>query len=84
MGVMSCDRQGCNNIMCDRLILRNSRYICNDCFQELLLSKSEWPKDITVVDVVEQIKLFMDTEPGTHKMLNQDEIDEEFRRQTGD
>ena len=34
MGVMSCSRNGCENIMCDRLS-KKFGYICNDCFIEL-------------------------------------------------
>lgn len=35
MGVLSCDRRGCQNIMCDRLN-PTFGYICNDCFNELV------------------------------------------------
>jgi len=35
MGVLSCDRTGCTNIMCDRYS-HTYGYICNDCFKELL------------------------------------------------
>ena len=37
MSVMSCNRKGCENIMCTK----HSHvygYICNECFEELLLS----------------------------------------------
>jgi hypothetical protein len=34
MGVMQCDRKGCNNILCYRYSKKYG-YICNDCFQEL-------------------------------------------------
>jgi len=39
MGVLACDREGCTNIMCDRL---NDMYgyICNECFEELVNSGS--------------------------------------------
>ena len=39
MGVMACDRRGCEHIMCDRVILNGSRYICEDCFTELVIAK---------------------------------------------
>jgi len=32
MGVLACDREGCENIMCDNFI--KGRYICNDCLNE--------------------------------------------------
>lgn len=35
MGVLACDRQGCENIMCDRYH-HEYGYICNECFSELL------------------------------------------------
>lgn len=37
MGVMSCSRKNCENIMCDRYST-GAGYICNDCFDELLIS----------------------------------------------
>jgi hypothetical protein len=40
MGVLSCDRNGCNNIMCDRHS-REYGYICSECFDELIESGSE-------------------------------------------
>jgi len=35
MSVMSCNRKGCENILCDRYSKKYG-YICNDCFSELL------------------------------------------------
>lgn len=35
MGVMSCDRLGCENIMCDSYSSEYG-YICSDCFNELV------------------------------------------------
>ena len=37
MGVLECDRIGCENIMCDRYS-HEYGYICNDCFDEMVLS----------------------------------------------
>ncbi len=34
MGVLACDRKGCENIMCDRYSNRVG-YICEECFSEL-------------------------------------------------
>lgn len=34
MGVMSCCRKDCHNIMCDNYI-RNIGYLCNECLDEL-------------------------------------------------
>lgn len=35
MGAMYCDRNGCENAMCDRLIDARM-YICDECFDELV------------------------------------------------
>lgn len=35
MGVLSCDRLGCQNIMCNRLSHKYG-YICDECFEELI------------------------------------------------
>ena len=51
MGVMACDRNGCENILCDRYSHRYG-YICNDCYDELVDSEMEIsefmesPKDV--------------------------------------
>jgi hypothetical protein len=37
MGVLSCDRKGCKNIMCNRHSHKYG-YICYECFEELLQS----------------------------------------------
>lgn len=62
MGVMACDREGCQNIMCERLILRGRFYICSDCWGELceykqrLLGANTAPEDLET-----KIKDFMYT-----------------------
>ena len=38
--MMSCDRSGCDNIMCDRYS-REYGYICYECFEELVESGPE-------------------------------------------
>ena len=35
MGVMECDRRGCESVMCNRHS-HTYGYICNDCFNELV------------------------------------------------
>ena len=45
MGVLACDRNGCKNIMCDRLS-ENYGYICHECFDELI--KSGFSTDIAI------------------------------------
>lgn len=34
MGVMACDRQSCENIMCDHYSSEHG-YVCHDCLSEL-------------------------------------------------
>lgn len=36
MGVLSCDRKDCANIMCDRFSYSRNEYICDRCFNELV------------------------------------------------
>ncbi len=35
MSVLACDRNGCENIMCDRLSEKHG-YICPECLEELV------------------------------------------------
>ena len=35
MGVMACDREGCESVMCRRLSDKYG-YLCDDCFRELV------------------------------------------------
>jgi len=36
MGVLTCDRDGCPNIMCNLMSTCRRWYICDDCFEELV------------------------------------------------
>lgn len=65
MGVLSCDRTGCANIMCDNLSYRYG-YICNEC-------KCELSKLSPSTDIEE----FMLT---TKEYLSYDELEEMERR----
>jgi len=40
MGVLSCNRYGCSDIMCERYSY-NYGYICRECFDELIESNEE-------------------------------------------
>ncbi len=35
MGVLKCDRKGCDNVMCNRRSSQHG-YICDSCFEELV------------------------------------------------
>jgi len=58
MGVLACDRKGCDNIMCDRLSHRYG-YICNDCFEELVNRISTQENRGLLVTAIEE---FMDSD----------------------
>lgn len=83
MSVLACNRSGCENIMCNQLILDGAAYICEDCFEELCAFRDKWPdEEMLVGEVEERIKTFMQTKAvpyGKHTS----EIEREFRRLTG-
>jgi len=68
MGVLPCARRNCDRIMCDRYS-RKHGYICEDCYQELLLTG---PQDI---------EEFMESEKKDVAHLSQwtDQLDAEFQ-----
>lgn len=83
MGVMACDRAGCEHIMCNRLILDGKMYICGECHEELLESRRDWPNTLTALALQQLIVEFMETAPGTHRVLYGDDLDAEFERLMG-
>lgn len=85
MSVLACGRYRCDNIMCDRLILDSSHYLCERCYQELLLFKATWKQEMQVVrEVRTRIEEFLRTEPGTYVGTDQGVgFEEEFQRLTG-
>jgi hypothetical protein len=58
MSVLTCDRYGCSNIMCDHTIL-GQYYICDDCLAELQYLKSSLPNNASDEEIREAIKGFM-------------------------
>lgn len=54
MGVLACDRKGCENVMCDRYSNEHG-YICSECFDEMVESEQ-----------FESIEEFMNTEKNTY------------------
>lgn len=36
MGVCTCDRKGCDNVMCERFSQRYG-HLCTDCFEQLIV-----------------------------------------------
>ncbi len=49
MGVMTCSRNGCGNIMCNRYSMKHG-YICSECFSELMNS------NLSIKEFMESIK----------------------------
>jgi hypothetical protein len=84
MSVLACGRPECEEVMCSRLILGGERYICDDCWKELLICRTQWPETMPVSEVRKRIEEFMDTKPGIFKELDAAGIDEEFKRLTAD
>ena len=79
VGVMDCERKNCEHIMCDRLILDNTQYICPSCWAELLIAKDTWDKKMSAADVRRSIERFMRSDPGEYLEVD---TDEEFRKLT--
>ena len=82
MGVLACGRRGCDKIMCDRMILGNESYICDECWKDLLAYKDTWDPDL-VTSVRSMIENFMDTVPGACTKNNtRESVEEAFRHLT--
>ena len=88
MGVMACDRDGCPNIMCDKIILEGTRdgylRICGDCWEELLFHGESFRLSATESWVEGQIRAFMRTEPRSYGPRGPRETTADiFKRLTG-
>ena len=62
MGVMSCYRTNCDNIMCDTYV-QGVGYICSDCqseFKEYLISKGK--TEISEFEIKKELKIFLETD----------------------
>ena len=80
MSVLECDRLGCEEIMCNHLILDGKKYICNSCFEELLEFKKTWTEEMKKGEIRNKIEYFMnETKPGEFSKCD---VDSEFRRLT--
>lgn len=60
MGVLSCIREGCSNIMCD-IYVPSIGYICNVCAKEFVerYSHNEYKNDS---EITEALKTFLEEE----------------------
>jgi hypothetical protein len=71
--------------MCDRVVL--GRYLCADCWNELLAYKRLWPEaGVMVNEVAGLISTFFDTPVGTYVPARRStaagDVDAEFARLT--
>lgn len=84
MGVMPCSRNECENILCRRIICTGN-YICDDCFEMLLVLKKTWQPPLSEFEVRELIEQFMDTPANTdedYRSYEWGELDRIFDRLT--
>ena len=56
MGVLACDRRGCDNIMCDTYI-PTVGYICNECKEEFIGTTEH---TMTDAGIMYALTVFMD------------------------
>ena len=57
MGVLRCDRRGCDHVMCDYLILGQT--ICRECLQEFRALYSDDSIQYREADLSEKFEQFM-------------------------
>ena len=82
MGVMSCSRYGCENIMCDTYV-DGVGYVCYDCqkeFEKYLKKKGLNPE--TEGQIKKHLKDFMETEKDEYVEGKEMDVDEFFRSYT--
>ncbi len=86
MGVMSCSRKDCDNIMCDTYI-SDFGYICGECkgeFKEYLVEMNEDKDNMTLRGIKLRLNAFMDTKKGTYSENEAISVDEFFNNNTQD
>jgi len=82
MGVMSCSRKECDNIMCDTYV-NSIGYICYDCkleFKEYLQKEGLKPK--TEGQITKELEKFMITSKDSYIDGNEISIDEFFEERS--
>lgn len=62
MSVLACDRRGCNNVMCNRLV--EERYICEECATEFREQIGE--ASIPIREMSKAFNAFMDGEKSVY------------------
>lgn len=78
MGVIPCDRNNCENIMCDHYISRER--VCDDCLEEFksIVLSPNTREILSIADMNSEFHAFMETRKGTLKIRNNDVFQEWF------
>jgi len=84
MGVMSCSRTACDNIMCNTYV-DGVGYVCNDCQNEFkeYLSK-EGINATTEGEIRRALEKFMETRKDDYTLGNEMNVNEFFKSYTRD
>lgn len=80
MGVMSCYRSGCDEIMCDTYVPAVG-YVCYDCQKEFEDSL-KYKDNISENEMLSELIKFMDTYKGTYSESKEITVDEFFKQYT--
>lgn len=78
MGVMSCSRKECENILCDTYV-DSVGYVCSDCqseFKEYL--EGEGKTDLTEGGIKQELEKFMNTIKDTYVQGKKMDVDDFF------
>lgn len=76
MGVMACDRSGCDNVMCDLMV--DNSYVCNECANEF--REAVGTDQIQLGEMLVKFRQFMQSEKVCASPKNMVDVDEFFRR----
>jgi hypothetical protein len=81
MGVLACSRKGCDNIMCNYYV-PSIGYICCQCKEDFKKFLYLFPPTTTQDEVVERLKLFVETkgETKTFHLIDLEKFFEEHER----
>jgi len=83
MGVMSCSRPGCENIMCDTCIPKIG-YVCFDCQKEFKnYLESQNKTELTETQITNELKEFMHTTKGQFEPGPKIQVTEFFNKFNG-
>jgi hypothetical protein len=81
MGVISCDRKGCPNVMCGRKVLVHLN-ICDSCWEELVALKGTWEPPMRREEMEIRISNFMGAVARDDHAPGRDELNETFNELT--